>query len=66
MKLMYIPEKEYRRIIAYANCHVCKHRRNPFDEELGQPTGCCIDCCCSHSGTEFFEWPDNVKVFDLK
>ena len=66
MKLLYLSEKEYRRIIQYANCHICRHRKNPFDKDTGQPTGCCNLCCFSDSGTEYFEWPEGVKVFDLK
>lgn len=66
MKILIIPEKEYRRIIQSAACEICKHRNNPYDKKTGQPTGCCFACCCSNSGTKYFEWPESVKVLDLK
>ena len=66
MKILIMPEKDYRRIIQYASCHICKHRKNPFDKDTGQPTGCCNDCCLSKSGTKYFEWPENTQVVDIK
>lgn len=67
MKILMLSEKAYKRLVNHVNCAFCKHHKeNPYDEDKGQPTGCCIDCCCSDNGLACFKWSDNIKIVDLK
>ena len=67
MKLLYMNEKSYKKLLEKAGCYLCKNHQEIVvsDSNIAIPDGICADCCCSKIFMEHFEWDDKVKVFDL-
>ena len=74
MRILMMPEKMYKKLVNIVDCKMCKHYDNykKCEKDVYKiPEGICLGCCMTVSADTGavpprFEWPDSVRVVDLR